>query len=270
MDARGALAKLDQRLIEDLEADRAKAAAAAVSVDPGVDPEPVEQDRDEATEKPVVASPTEDPPSEPANDPEPISEAILQRRYAEQVVPITPPAPRLQGHEEVQDYRIADLNDLGRPVEPGRFYDASYRPALSAMVDHVLSVEGPIYEEVLIRRIARAHGLQRVGPLVREAIAAQINAAVARTDDEGRPVLWPPGEEPRTSYPYRPADAAVRSHTDTPMPELVGIAKTLPSNAAEADRARMIGQRLGLSRIEAAARARFERASELARQSAVS
>jgi hypothetical protein len=185
-------------------------------------------------------------------------------------VPITPPALRLQAPEEVQDYRIAELNDLGRPVEPGRFYDASYRPALSAMVDHVLSVEGPIYEELLIRRIARAHGLQRVGPLVREAIADRIDAAVARTDDEGRPVLWPPGEEPRTSYRHRPSDATVRSHTDTPMPELVGIAMTLPSNASEAERARMIGQRLGLSRIEASARARFEKASELARQSAAS
>ena len=185
-------------------------------------------------------------------------------------MPITPPALRLQAPEEVQDYRIAELNDLGRPVEPGRFYDASYRPALSAMVDHVLSVEGPIYEELLIRRIARAHGLQRVGPLVREAIADRIDAAVARTDDEGRPVLWPPGEEPRTSDRHRPSDATVRSHTDTPMPELVGIAMTLPSNASAAERARMIGQRLGLSRIEASARARFEKASELARQSAAS
>ena len=42
------------------------------------------------------------------------------------------------------------------------------------------------------------------------------------------------------------------------------------ADASEAERARMIGQRLGLSRIEASARARFEKASELARQSAVS
>ncbi len=53
------------------------------------------------------------------------------------------------------------------------------------------------------------------------------------------------------------------------MPELVGIAMTLPSNASEAERARMIGQRLGLSRIEASARSRFEKASELARQATV-
>ncbi|MGE8131682.1 DUF3320 domain-containing protein [Methylobacterium sp. NPDC080182] len=269
MDAEGALAKLDQRLVEDLEADRAKAAPVA-PIDVAVEPEAVEHGGDEPTPEPESASPVADTPSEPANDPEPINEPLPQRRYADQATSTTQPAARPEAHDDVRDYRIADLKDLERPVEPGRFYDASYRPTLSAMVDHVLVVEGPIYEELLIRRIARAHGLQRVGPLVREAIAARIDAAIARTDDEGRPLLWPRGKEPRTSYPYRPADATVRSHTDTPMPELVGIATTLPSNASEAERARMIGQRLGLSRIEASARSRFEKASELARQSAVS
>ncbi|WP_244481084.1 DUF3320 domain-containing protein [Methylobacterium sp. Leaf102] len=269
MDAKGALAKLDQRLVEDLEADRAKAAAAAL-IDVAVEPEVVEQDREEPTAEPEVAPPVVEMPSEPANDPAPVTDAIPQRLYADQALPVALPAPRLAVEDDVRDYRMADLNDLGRPVEPGRFYDASYRPALSAMVDHVLSVEGPIYEELLIRRVARAHGIQRVGPLVRDAIASQVDASVARTEDDGRPVLWPRGEEPRMSYPHRPADAAVRSHADTPMPELVGIAITLPSNASEAERARMIGQRLGLSRIESAARARFEKASELARQSASS
>ncbi|MGH1591112.1 hypothetical protein ACRBEV_25505 [Methylobacterium phyllosphaerae] len=50
------------------------------------------------------------------------------------------------------------------------------------------------------------------------------------------------------------------------MAELVGLAGSLQSNASEAERAKMMGQRLGLSRIEASARARFERASEIARQ----
>ncbi len=263
MDAEVALSKLDQRLVEDLDADRAKAAAAA-PIDAAVEPEIVEQNRDEPTVEPEISPPIDEMPGEPANDPEPVTDAIPQRLYADQALPVAPLAPRPEARDDKRAYRIADLNDLGRPVEPGRFYDASYRPALSAMVDYVLSVEGPIYEELLIRRIARAHDIQRVGPLVREAIADRIDASVARTDDDGRPVLWPPGEESHTIYPHRPASAAVRSHIDTPMPELVGIATTLPSNASEAERARMIGQRLGLSRIEASTRARFERASELA------
>lgn len=102
------------------------------------------------------------------------------------------------------------------------------------MVAHVLAGEAPNYEELLVRRVARAHGLQRVGYLVREAIVAQIDTSVTRTDD-GRPVLWPPGEEPRVSFPHRAADPGVRGHADTPMAELVGLAGTLQSNASEAD-----------------------------------
>ncbi len=83
--------------------------------------------------------------------------------HADQALSITPPAPSPEVRDDVRAYRIADLNDLGRSVEPGRFYDASYRQALSAMIDHVLAVEGPIYEELLIKRIARAHDIQRVG-----------------------------------------------------------------------------------------------------------
>ena len=235
-----------------------------------VEPDAVEQERDDSTIEREAAPPVDEVPSEPANDPDPMTDAIPQRLYADQVVPIVPRDLKPEVEGGVPDYRIADLNGLDRPVEPGRFSDASYRPALSAMIDHVLAVEGPIYEDLLIRRIARAHGIQRVSLFVREAITDRIDATIARTEDDGRLVLWPRGEEPRTSCPHRPAEAAVRSHLDTPMPELVGIAKTLQSNASEVDRARMIGQRLGLSRIEASARARFERASELARQSAVS
>lgn len=43
---------------------------------------------------------------------------------------------------------------------------------------------------------------------------------------------------------------------------------TLPSNASGAERARMIGQRLGSPRIEAVAQTRFERESELACETA--
>ncbi len=266
MDAEGALAKLDKRLREDLEADRAQAAAAAILADEVVEPVVVGSDNPEPQDELSPASPVVEISPEPANDAQPAAEAAPTRLYADLVMPAVITAAPIELPPEERDYRIADLADLGLPIEPGRFYDASYRPALSAMVAHVLAIEAPIYEELLVRRVARAHGLQRVGHLVREAIVAQIDGSVARSDDDGRPVLWPPGEEPRASYPHRSADPSVRGHGDTPMAELVGLAGTLQSNASEAERARLMGQRLGLSRIEASARARFERASEMARQ----
>ncbi|WP_286965180.1 DUF3320 domain-containing protein [Methylobacterium sp.] len=266
MDAEGALAKLDKCLREDLEADRERAAAAAIPAEDAVEHRAAEPDDLEFQGEHSSLSSADEAPPEPANDAQPAAEPAPPRLYADQVMPAAVRVVPAEPAREEQDYRIADLADLGLPIEPGRFYDASYRPALSAMVAHVLAVEAPIYEELLVRRVARAHGLQRVGHLVREAIVAQIDGSVARTDDDGRPVLWPPGEQPRTSYPHRAADPGVRGHADTPMAELVGLAGTLQSNASEAERARLMGQRLGLSRIEASARARFERASEMARQ----
>ncbi len=254
MDAQAALAKLDRRLREDLDEDRTRSAASAVAAEPegpvpsGDAPEPASADR----------------VGEPANDPQPARASAPPRLYADRAgpstapaVPVAPPAARI--------YRIADFADLGLPIEPERFYDAAYRPTLAAMVAHVLAVEAPLYEDVLIRRIARAHGLNRVGPLIRAAVSDQVDASVARSDDDDRVVLWPSGQEPRASVPYRSADASVRTHLDTPMAELVGLAGTLRSDASEAERVKAMGQTLGLFRIEAAARARFERASLAAR-----
>ena len=246
MDAAGALAKLDRRLRDDLEADRARAAEA-------VEPAPAE---------PAIAEPSDAalmPGAEPIAEPEPVAEPEARRLYADPHPPAAPaPADT--------SYRLADPADLNLAIAPERFYDAAYRPVLAALVRHVLTVEGPIYEDVLLRRVARVHGLQRVGHLVREAVLDQVPAALARSDDEGRCVLWPPGEAPRASRPYRAAPAGLRSHADTPMPELVGLAETLRPDASEAERVRLMAQAIGLSRVEASARARFARASAEARR----
>lgn len=268
MDAEGALAKLDQRLREDLEQDRTRAAEAAQAGASTTPANPEPDNPEPADETPSVV-PVEELPPEPANDPQAPEEPALPRLYADQVTLQENPTPAVETLQDAQGYRIADLADLGLPIEPARFYDASYRTVLRALVEHVATVEGPIYEDVLLRRIARAHGLQRVGPLIREAVLDEIGPAIARSEDDGRTVFWPPEMQPQMSFAHRAADPGLRSHADTPMPELVGLARTLRSDASEAERVRLMGQKIGLSRIEAAARARFERASVLAREISV-
>ncbi|MGU3361954.1 DUF3320 domain-containing protein [Methylobacterium sp. M6A4_1b] len=229
-DANGALAKLDRRLREDLESDRAPLGNA--------------EDTD------AVGKRHSEAPDAAGSDrsPEPGGEA--------------PGAPV----EPDPAYRLADPADLGVALAQGRFQDSSYHPVLAALVTHVIAVEGPIYEDVLLRRIARAHGLQRSSPVLREAVLAQVPTSVARSDEEGRPVLWPPHVAPRPRHPYRPAASGLRSHADTPMPELVGLADTVRPDASEAERVRLMARAVGLSRVEAGTRARLARASALARQ----
>ncbi|MER2265587.1 DUF3320 domain-containing protein [Methylobacterium oxalidis] len=267
MDADAALAKLDVRLRQDLEADRQQAAAAQTEIAAEAEAVPAARDPSfESDELVLIEQPVEPPSLEAANDLEPDSrEAELPRLYADQVVlsdiSVMPPVELF----DEQVYRLTDFADLPQPIEPERFYDPSYRRTLATMVTHVLATEAPLYEDVLVRRIARAHGLQRAGQRIRDTVMDLVEPAVARTDDDGRVILWSPGEEPRTSYSYRTSDAQVRSHVDTPLPELVGLARTIRANASEAERVRLMAQTLGLSRVEASTRSRLERASELAR-----
>lgn len=263
MDAQSAMAKLDQRLREDLEADRERAAAAEVATT--VENAVIEPDNSQSIAELPPSASLDDTPPAPANDPEPAPEPAA-RLYADRVAPAVSTAGLIGPSPEERTYRIADLAELGLSIEPERFYDASYRRGLAAMVAHVLSVEAPIYEDVLVRRIARAHGMQRAGHLIRAAVLEQVSLAIARSDDDGRAVLWPAGEEPRVDYPYRASETGARAHTDTPMPELVALASTLRLGASEPERVRLLGQKLGLSRVEVSTRARFERASALARE----
>jgi hypothetical protein len=48
-------------------------------------------------------------------------------------------------------------------LDPSLFYDRDYEHVLNSMVAVTLQREAPIYEDVLIERIARAHGFQRSG-----------------------------------------------------------------------------------------------------------
>ncbi|WP_244480137.1 DUF3320 domain-containing protein [Methylobacterium sp. Leaf465] len=264
MDAEGALAKLDQRLREDLELDRAQAAKAALT-EGSAAPTPSEPDDLEPVAEPALIGFVGETLPEPMSDDQAPDEPSSPRLYADQLTLQENLSTAIDSVQDSQGYRLADLAELGLPIEPARFYDASYRTVLRSLVEHVVSLEGPIYEDVLLRRIARAHGLQRVGPLIREAVLDQIGPAIAQSKDDGRTVLWPPDTQPQVSCAYRAADVGVHNHADTPMSELVGLALTLRSDVSEADRVRLMAQKLGLSRVEASARQRFERASILAR-----
>ncbi|WP_082487021.1 DUF3320 domain-containing protein [Methylobacterium sp. Leaf89] len=259
-DAAGALAQLDRRLREDLEADRLDAVEATAESDPIAAPVPDAPILTDPADYTTAAATT----GAPSPTPVPEADDAMPAHRLDAGFPPTPGPPPIPTVARDPTYRLADPADLGLVLEPTRFHDAAYRPILAALVAHVLTVEGPIYEDVLLRRVARAHGLQRVGPLIRETILEQVPASVARSDDDGRAVLWPPHDEPRARHPYRVAPAGLRSHADTPMPELVGLAESVAPGTSEVERARLMAQAVGLSRVEAATRVRFARACERA------
>lgn len=71
-----------------------------------------------------------------------------------------------------QTYVIARLEGEQYRPDSAMFYSEEYEPLLSSMIEHVIDTEGPIHEDILIRRIARHHGFQRAGRQIRDIVIA--------------------------------------------------------------------------------------------------
>jgi hypothetical protein len=120
-------------------------------------------------------------------------------------------------------YAVADLAAVGRPNRE-LFYDGAYSATLRAMIVHVINAEGPIFEDVLVDRIARAHGMQRSGSQIRRRVVALLPANVSRVDEGERTVVWPPNKDAGAIHFFRKDDTGVRGHEDVPLNELAAIA----------------------------------------------
>jgi hypothetical protein len=129
------------------------------------------------------------------------------------------------------------------------------------MVDHVVEIEGPIYLDVLVDRIARAHGFMRSGETVQKIVASSLGRNRFPTSKEGeRQVIWPQNATARDCAQYRGAGG--RDHIDIPLPELAGLVGMLRSTGLEEDEdiIRGMQEHFGLGRLAASTRERFEAA----------
>jgi very-short-patch-repair endonuclease len=268
MDAKSAAEKIHARLAADLEADRASRASAQAlekpeTVDPtevteasasAADEAPTVTPSDDHTQaRPPAAIVTEPPvmPPEPANDPEPVEEPKV---YARRPEPVEVDAAA------VAPYVKADPSAVVAP-DRERFYDVGYRIDLRNMIDHVVAIEGPIYLDVLIDRIARAHGFQRSGETVQRIIGAALGRSrFPATYDGDREIIWPQNAAPGAKAPYRGAGG--REHGDVPLPELAGLADVLRTQGLEDDEDLIRGmqEHFGLGRLAISTRQRFEAA----------
>lgn len=67
-------------------------------------------------------------------------------------------------------YVLTQFDSARHRPDSEMFFSDDYSPRLSAMIDHVIDSEGPIHEDVLVRRIARHHGFRRAGRQIRERV----------------------------------------------------------------------------------------------------
>ncbi|NQU46927.1 MAG: DUF3320 domain-containing protein [Chlorobium sp.] len=89
------------------------------------------------------------------------------------------------------NYTVAMLDEALFNPEAELFYTDDYAPRLSGMIDYVIESEGPIHEQVLIRRIARFHGFMRSGKQIQEIILAIAKRRKCHSREKTELFFWP-------------------------------------------------------------------------------
>jgi hypothetical protein len=125
------------------------------------------------------------------------------------------------------------------------------------MVVVVIRTEGPIYMELLLTRIARAHGFGRIGVTIRETILAAIDPIFPTSGRGDMTVLWPEGVV-KESTPFRYGAPAVRDFWNIPDVELIGLARELSEQGTTSEQVllQMIKD-LGIARVTEGIRGRL-------------
>lgn len=160
-------------------------------------------------------------------------------------------------------YVEADPLDAVAMPDADAFFDRGYDSTLLTMVTHVVSVEGPVLDMVLARRISKAHGWQRTGSRIQDRVEAIARGTFKTTEEEGvGTYYWPPSIQPGQAVPFRAAGGDVqRSVEEVCIEELLSLAGLAAPNAAD-DEAILVtmARELGIRRLGAAVRARLEQA----------
>ncbi|MBB3348344.1 DUF3320 domain-containing protein [Sphingomonas sp. BK069] len=92
--------------------------------------------------------------------------------------------------ESAGKYRRATFEGLSEMIDPDAFYDASYDPVLCLLVKRVLECEAPVSEGMLVQRIARAHGFQRTGRVIRDRIMTLAGGRHHLSSDGVESFVW--------------------------------------------------------------------------------
>lgn len=155
-------------------------------------------------------------------------------------------------------YVFANLHAGTHPADVNRFYSDGYLKRLASMIDHVIDTEGPVHEEVLVKRIARHHGVQRITSQFREAVLTTAQRRRGRTlEDVGR-FFWRKGTVKDRTAParYLDRDDDLQNLDFICLEELRAIHRTLALGQDPTELAR----RLGTERLSQAARTRIVKA----------
>lgn len=216
------LESLHRELESRLESDRKQRAAKVIE----------EEERRAAKDAELAAK------AEIVEDPVPYALAAAQ-------VTLDSPSGALASQMPTVAYRGVDLEADGFHSDPELFYSEEYTARLAAMIDHVIEVEGPIHEDVLVRRIARHHGFLRAGTQIRNLVTGIAKSRQRTTEEDVGVFYWASSSAARLPARSEGRDEEMRNVEYICREELQAIkeALALGDDPVEVTRA------LGISRL---------------------
>nr|WP_282958331.1 DUF3320 domain-containing protein [Neokomagataea anthophila] len=240
-DKEGEAQKLDDRLKELLAADR--------------------QAREEREKRAVPAPP--ETPSEPVLESAPETVQLAERTEPfhaglpaaavgaefQPVVQREAPKPRVE--ESV--YRATPLTSFNYDISADDFNKKTYDPILKKLIARTVHQEAPLSEDLLVQRIARAHGFQRSGRLIRERIMTIASRRYfLETEPEGETIIWLKAEDRDVWSQARAPE------TENDIRPIEQIALQEIKAARQGRDVEEVALYFGIRRLSAKARARIE------------
>ena len=133
-------------------------------------------------------------------------------------------------------------------IDPDAFFTAEYDASLQTMIAHVIEIEGPVREDVLAKRIARAHGWARTGKRIRDRVFQMAEKKYLITIEEVGRFFWPEGSDTSEWQAFRYSENGSRPVDEISSQELNALARHASQKCdsvdeSAAEMARLIGVR---------------------------
>lgn len=247
VDKRGALDRLDRALHDLLEESR-KEAEKEFEIDSESSTADKSTDKDKESE--TVAEAMPDGSKIDDNENVESAPAVGYRLVAD-----------LPGHSTPQSvksiYQVTDLKGkYSEIINESAFYEENYSSTLMILIKAVLDQEAPIRDKLLVDRIARAHGFQRSGRLIKERVLDIAEKYFCiRMDPAGGKFVWLRKDDYTTWNRYRiPETAEAKRLIDEIASEELKAAKL---SVVGDDLPVEVARLFGISRLTLAARKRI-------------
>ena len=156
-------------------------------------------------------------------------------------------------------YQISDYSTFVDRIRPDDFQEDSYTPVLLGLMHHTLEGEAPISDDLLVQRVARAHGFKRSGRLIRNRVLDLVDDHFhLREDPVGGAFVWLREEQAEAPVAARlPSDEeSIRTFDALPAEEIRAGAAFVTAEDPAIELARLFGIR----RLSSSGRERIETA----------